>query len=101
MSEGEGVLMEQVFMDVSKKLKAIADPKRFRIIEMLSHGDRCASDILEEFCVTQPTLSHDMRILTEAGLVTSEKIGKKVRYSLHAENLANLLEILEETFRIK
>ena len=51
--------MKEFYSITTKCLKAIADPKRLRIIDMLSNHERCASDILEEFQVTQPTLSHD------------------------------------------
>ena len=83
--------MKEFYSITTKCLKAIADPKRLRIIDMLSNHERCASDILEEFQVTQPTLSHDMKILYEAGLVNSRKIGKKVSYTLNHENLNHLL----------
>ena len=68
---------------------------------MLSNHERCASDILEEFQVTQPTLSHDMNILSEAGLVNSRKIGKKVSYTLNHENLNHLLAQLGDIFQPK
>ena len=61
--------MEQVYIDTAKILKAISDPKRLRIVDMLSCGELCACKILEAFHITQPTLSHDMRVLIEAGIV--------------------------------
>ena len=59
--------MEQVYIDTAKMLKAISDPKRLRIVDMLSCGELCACEILEEFHITQPTLSHDMRVLVGRG----------------------------------
>jgi DNA-binding transcriptional ArsR family regulator len=41
--------------------KVMSDPKRLKIIDMLSEGELCACKILEEFHITQPTLSHDMK----------------------------------------
>ena len=55
---------EQIYMSTAKMLKAISDPKRLRIVDMLSCGELCACKILEMFHITQPTLSHDMRVLT-------------------------------------
>ena len=55
--------MEQVYLDTAKILKAISDPKRLRIVDMLSCGELCACRILEAFHITQPTLSHDMKLL--------------------------------------
>ena len=62
--------MEKIYLDLSKMLKAISDPKRLRIIDMLSCGELCGCELLDAFHITQPTLSHDMKVLKEAGLVT-------------------------------
>lgn len=61
--------MESVYLETSKILKAIADPKRLKIVDMLSCGELCACKILEAFHITQPTLSHDMKVLLAAGVV--------------------------------
>ena len=45
--------------------KALAEPNRLKIIKMLSQGEHCACEILESLQITQPTLSHHMKILTE------------------------------------
>ena len=74
--------MEQVYLDTAKILKAISDPKRLRIVDMLSCGELCACKILEAFQITQPTLSHDMRVLIDAGVVKDRKEGKNTFYSL-------------------
>ena len=57
--------MEQKYIQNAKVLKALSDPKRLRIIDMLSCGEMCACKILEEFHITQPTLSHDMKVLMQ------------------------------------
>jgi len=69
----------------AKIFKALSDPKRLRIIEMLSCGELCACKILEEFNVTQPTLSHDMKLLRDAGLLNVRRDGKWMYYSLNEE----------------
>lgn len=72
-------------MDYEKNaelLKALADPNRLKIVDLLSCGTLCACDILEHFEFTQPTLSHHMKVLKDAGIVTSEKIGKWQHYTL-------------------
>lgn len=90
--------MEQIYIDTAKILKAISDPKRLRIVDMLSCGELCACKILEAFHITQPTLSHDMRVLIEAGIVNDRREGKNIFYSLNKVNLAafekNLHEIM-------
>ena len=86
--------MEQIYADTAKMLKAISDPKRLRIVDMLSCGELCACKILEAFPITQPTLSHDMKVLMEAGLVADRREGKNTYYALRQENLALLKETL-------
>lgn len=64
-------------------MKALSDETRLRIIDMLSCGPLCACDILEEFSITQSTLSYHMKILTESTLVTAVRDGAWMRYSLN------------------
>ena len=80
--------MEQVYIDTAKVLKAISDSKRLRIMDMLSCGELCACKILEAFHITQPTLSHDMKVLIEAGIINDRREGKNIYYSLNKEQLA-------------
>ena len=88
--------MEQIYVDTAKVLKAISDPKRLRIVDMLSCGELCACKILEAFRITQPTLSHDMKVLLEAGIVRDRREGKNIYYSLDAERLAAFQNTLRE-----
>lgn len=93
--------MEQVYIDTAKILKAISDPKRLRIVDMLSCGELCGCEILEAFHITQPTLSHDMRVLIEAGIVNDRREGKSVFYSLNEERLAAFKDTLHEITTLK
>lgn len=93
--------MEPIYTDTAKMLKAISDPKRLRIVDMLSCGEMCACRILEAFHITQPTLSHDMKLLVDAGIVTDRREGKNIFYSLNRENAAALLQILGTVFEPK
>ena len=86
--------MEQVYVDTAKILKAISDPKRLRIVDMLSCGELCGCEILEAFHITQPTLSHDMRVLVEAGIVNDRREGKNTFYSLNEERLTTFKDTL-------
>lgn len=87
--------MEQVYVDTAKVLKAISDPKRLRIVDMLSCGELCACKILEAFHITQPTLSHDMKVLIEAKIVNDRREGKNIYYSLNKEQL----DVFEKTMQ--
>ena len=62
--------------------KVMSDPKRLKIIDMLSEGELCACKILEEFHITQPTLSHDMKLMCDLGIVKARKEGNWMQYSL-------------------
>lgn len=93
--------MEKVYTDTAKILKAISDPKRLRIVDMLSCGELCACKILEAFHITQPTLSHDMKLLVEAGLVIDRREGKNIYYSLNTETLQDLQNVLDKLFSVK
>lgn len=68
--------------EMSVMLKALADPKRLKTIDLLSCGSLCACDILEHFDFTQPTLSHHMKILEKVGIVLVTKDGTWHRYQL-------------------
>ena len=89
------------YENISKKLKVISDPKRLRIIDILSCDQLCACEILEKFNISQPTLSHDMRKLEEAGLVTSEREGKNIYYSLDKASLDEIEDSLKLIFHIQ
>lgn len=74
-------------MDIALICKVLGDSNRLKIVKMLSEGELCGCMILERFAITQPTLSHHMKILYECGLVVTRKEGKWSHYSLNEETL--------------
>jgi len=74
--------MNEKYKEYSLLFKALSDPNRLMIADMLSCGELCACVILEKFHITQPTLSHHMKTLCDCGLVNGRKEGKWVYYSL-------------------
>ena len=74
-------------IDVALVCKALGDSNRLQIVQMLSDGEKCGCKLLERFEITQPTLSHHMKVLCECGLVNSRKDGKWSHYSLNCEKL--------------
>ncbi len=74
-------------IDTALICKALGDSNRLKIVEMLSDGEKCGCKLLEAFNITQPTLSHHMKILCECGLVVARKDGKWSHYSLSCEAL--------------
>lgn len=82
-------------VDVALICKALGDSNRLQIVQMLSEGEKCGCKLLEAFEITQPTLSHHMRILTECGLVIARKEGKWSHYSLNCETLKEYKQFIE------
>ena len=70
-----------------KVFKALGDPKRAMIVDMLSCGELCACDILKYFNITQPTLSYHMKILTDCEIVHADRQGAWMHYTLNDETV--------------
>jgi len=71
--------------------KALNDPTRRQILDLLRGGDLNAGDIADQFEMSKPSISHHLDLLRQAGLVDSEKHGQFVMYSLNATVLDELL----------
>ena len=74
-------------MDIDVKrtaviFKAFCDENRIKILQLLLSGEKCACKLLEEMNITQPTLSHHMKILCDSGIVEARKDGKWMHYSI-------------------
>ncbi len=83
-------------------MKALADETRVKIFDMLSKGELCACNILEDFDITQPTLSYHMKILSKSGLVDSRRDGVWMKYSINKDGLdllKNLFDNISESIR--
>lgn len=75
-------------LDVKKTVtvfKAFCDENRIRILQLLLSGEKCACKLLEEMNITQPTLSHHMKILCDSGIVVGRKEGKWMHYSISVD----------------
>ena len=75
--------------------RALADETRVRIVHILSCGELCACDIHEYFDISQPTLSHHLGILVDAGILTVRPEGKWTHYSLTGETLSFIERFVE------
>lgn len=80
--------------EVSLICRALGDPNRLEIVRMLSDGEMCACRLLERFDISQPTLSHHMKILCDCGLVQCRRDGKWCHYSLNCEALARFKDFI-------
>lgn len=74
-----------------KAFKALADPTRRHILELLRTKDLTAGEIAEHFDMTKPSLSHHLNTLKTAGLVDAERDGQNIIYSLNTSVLQGLM----------
>ena len=80
--------------EVSVICKAMSDPNRLRIIEMLTQGEKCGCSLLDALQVTQPTLSHHMKVLGDCGLTASRKEGKWNYYTINCDKFKEFKEYI-------
>jgi len=83
--------------NLSRSLKAIADPMRLRIVSMVAaHADQeaCVCDLQEPLGLSQPTVSHHLKVLTEAGFLTRAKRGTWAYYRIVPGSLESLAGLL-------
>ena len=85
---------------IAPLLKALADPVRLRLMSLVaSHegGESCVCDLNDAFDLSQPTISHHLKVLHEVGLLDRSKRGVWVYYRARAEALAGLAELIGNT----
>ena len=86
--------------DLARTLKALAGPARLRLVSMVAAhegGEACVCDLTEPLGLTQPTVSHHLKILVDAGIFTRDKRGVWAYYALRPEALQALAAILGDT----
>lgn len=94
----EGVLDEDAANEMAPVLGALADPVRLRIVSMLAaapDGAACGCDLETPLNLSQPTVSHHLKVLREAGIVEGNRQGRWVYYRVVPERLEELREALE------
>jgi ArsR family transcriptional regulator len=92
LDEGQAVELARVF-------KALGDPVRLRLFSLVASyqgGEACVCDISGSFDVSQPTISHHLKVLKEVGLLTSERRATWVYYRVVPETLSQLSGILAD-----
>lgn len=90
-----GELLEKNYSQYALYMKALSDETRVKILEMISDEELCACKILEEFHITQPTLSYHMKILCDSGLAIGRKDGIWTKYSIDEGNLKCLQNFID------
>jgi ArsR family transcriptional regulator len=85
--------------DVVAFCKALGDETRQRILQILQNeGEKCVSDLVDLFNVSQPTISHHLNFLKQANLVTSRREGKQIYYRANQENIVECCGMLFTKF---
>lgn len=93
-----GVMDVEDAQRLARVFKALGDPTRVRLLSMIatqSGGESCVCDLTEPVGLSQPTVSHHMKQLVDAGLVTREQRGRWAYYTLVPETLAMLSGVLD------
>lgn len=81
--------------------KALCDPKRLMILEMLRSGEKCTCRILEKMDIGQSSLSYHMKILVGSGMVAERPEGKWVHYSISENGAQEAVELLKRITEIE
>lgn len=92
-----GVLSEDEADDLAALLKVLADPARLRLLSMVAAaeaGEACACDLVEPVGRSQPTVSHHLSVLVDAGLLERDKRGRWAWYRVVPERLAAIRDAL-------
>lgn len=88
-------MMELADKKIAEMFKALCDENRIKILKLLQGGEKCACVLLDDLHISQPTLSHHMKILCDSGIVAGRKEGKWMYYSVSDEGAENALSILK------
>ncbi|WP_294157451.1 metalloregulator ArsR/SmtB family transcription factor [uncultured Selenomonas sp.] len=83
----------------ARRFHALADPNRLAILCALQQGEKCACELLEDLQISQPTLSHHMKLLVGSGLVAVRKEGRWMHYSIVPEAAQSFRVMMEQYAR--
>lgn len=92
---GAGPLDPEAAEQLARLLKAVADPARLRLLAIIrSRGESCVCDLADVVGLRQPTVSHHLKVLVDAGILVREKRGTWAWYAIVPERLRELAAIL-------
>ena len=83
-------------VDYVALFKALADETRLKIVQKLAKEDKCPCHLLQDFNISQPTLSYHTKILCEAGIIEGKRQGAVMECTLNVEKINALKMLLEE-----
>ncbi len=82
-------------MEFTELLKVLSDENRIKIIQLLVKGETCSCELISQLPISQPTLSYHLKHLSDAGLISSEKVGNRVNHTVNKEVLIHLSEFIK------
>ena len=88
--------MGEHYIEHARVFKALSDENRLMILDMLKNGETCACFLLEDLSISQPTLSHHMGVLREAGIIVGRKEGKWTYYSIDLDGCKKAVGLLHD-----
>jgi len=94
-----GILDPEAAEQLARSFKALGDPTRVRLLSLIAAadgGEACICDLTEPVGLAQPTVSHHMKLLVDAGLVTREQRGKWAYYTVVRDALGRLATVLAD-----
>ena len=83
-------------LEIAGIFKALSDENRVKILKLLRGGEKCACHLLDALNISQPTLSHHMKILCDAGIVIGRREGKWMHYSICCETVCRIRKLMRE-----
>ncbi|MFV0499577.1 MAG: ArsR/SmtB family transcription factor [Bacilli bacterium] len=83
---------------ISNLFKVYSDKNRIEIAQLLMKEEKCACELLNDLKISQPTLSHHMKILIDNDAVIERREKKRTYYKMNLRNISNLIELLENGF---
>lgn len=86
-------------MVLNMTMQALTDPTRRKILELLKKKDLAAGEIAKNFSISLPSLSHHLGVLKQADLVTSQRQGQEIIYSLNLSVFEEVAEVLIKFFK--
>lgn len=83
---------------LSELLKALSDPMRRRIMALIHQGEKCGCELIHRVDISQPTLSHHLKVLSTAGLIQGIKTKSRVNYTVNMKALESLSDAIKNLF---
>nr|WP_282564133.1 MULTISPECIES: metalloregulator ArsR/SmtB family transcription factor [Providencia] len=97
-SEPQLLAMKQAASETASLLKTLGNPDRLILLCQLTQGEACVSELEEQLGILQPTLSQQLTVLRNEGLVMTRREGKRIYYAIADEKLFTLLNTLYQLY---